>query len=287
MNTLGVSLPWDYLIENSVTEEADVIKTVLGRPDTGLKFLKDIGVGSIELRHLHPSLSDYDMSKAFSLLGEAGVTITIHSEDPPDSENWSISDLFPWFEILENGHFIEQKSIVIALHPLTKKGAGTVEEMREGTIKMIRKLMEKQVGWKHDYHFSLENQRVKGLVDPCTSFDDVLDVWQAVTNSELGICWDMGHGFANHLKNDHSLIPPEDFLKLISHTHIHDLGPGGATHWPFMTESVPLDRFIGLLKSYDYQGTFNLELSFDRYTGIDNIKGLLEQSVSKISRLIN
>lgn len=287
MNKIGVSLPWDYLSENGVTEEAAVVKTVLGRPDTGLKFLKEIGVSSIELRHLHPSLSEHDMSRAFSILAEAGVTITIHSEDPPDTENWTVFDLLPWLEILENGHSIEQQNIVIVLHPLTKKGSGSIHEMRDGTIKMILKLMDKQVGWNHDYHFSLENQRVKGLVDPCTSFDGVLDIWQAVNNRELGICWDMGHGYANHLKNDHSLVPSEDFLKQTVHTHIHDLGPGGATHWPFMTNSVPLDHFIGLLQSYHYQGTFNLELSFDRFSGINNKKELLEQSVSRISKLFN
>ncbi|MBF9017597.1 MULTISPECIES: sugar phosphate isomerase/epimerase [unclassified Oceanispirochaeta] len=285
MNTIGVSLPWDYLTGNSVTKEAAVVKTVLGRPEEGLKFLNEIGVSSIELRHLHKSLSETDMSRAFSLLGEAGVAITIHSEDPPDSDNWSISNLFPWFKILENGHSIDQKRIVIALHPLTKKGSGSVEEMREGTIKMILKLMKKEVGWNHDYHFSLENQRVKGLIDPCTSFDTVLDVWQAVNNNDLGICWDMGHGYANYLKNDHSLIPSEEFLNLTTHTHIHDLGPGGATHWPFLTETVPLDRFIGLLRDKNYKGTFNLELSFDRFIDVENKKGLLEQSVSRISNI--
>lgn len=287
MNSIGASLPWDYLSGKGVTGEAEMTKAVLGEAEEGLAFLKQIGVSSIELRHLHHSLGKEDMKKAFGALGKAGVTITIHSEDPPDSENWSIPDLFPWFNILENDHLIEQKDVVIALHPLTKKDEGTVEEMREGTIKMISKLMRKRADWHHNYHFALENQREKGLIDPCTSFDTVLAVWQAVGQPDLGVCWDFGHGFANHLKNGHPLIPSDDFLKLTTHTHIHDLGPEGQTHWPFMTDQVPLDRFIGLLQDYGYQGTFNLELSFDRYAGMDNIKELLERSVTRIMRLMD
>lgn len=287
MNAIGVSLPWDYISENYVTREACVVRETIGPPSGGLSFLKGLGVTSIELRHLHPKLSHSDMTRTLGILGESDIGITIHSESPPDSDEWSVLDLFPWFKILEENNIVNQDIITVALHPLQDAGSGSVETLRKGTVSMIRKLTELQNNWKQRYHFALENQRVKGLVDPGTTFDEIFAMFSELNRSEVGICWDFGHGYANHIKNGHPLLPPEGFVAAATHTHIHDLGPTGATHWPFSEMAVPLSNYVNLLLSQGYEGTLNLELGFDRFEGVENKIELLELSIDKLIRLRN
>jgi len=286
MNKIGMSLPWDYLSENYITKESTVVKDVLGTPEKGLKLLKSFGVTSIELRHLNPGLKTEAMRRALLRLQESEINISIHSEDPPDSDNWVVTDLFPWRELLEEPGIISQTDITLALHPVTGKGKSSVEKLGSETLRVLSELATIQKDWRPAYHFALENQRVKGLVDPGTTFDSIQTLWSQVDSPAIGICWDFGHGYANHLKNNYPEMPSDKFINAVTHTHIHDLGPSGSTHWPFIENKVPLEKFIGKLKNRNYQGIYNLELGFGRFADIPNRLKAVEKSVSRIKGLI-
>jgi sugar phosphate isomerase/epimerase len=160
-----------------------------------------------------------------------------------------------------------------------------VEDLRLGTIAILRKLVLLQNDWKHRYRFALENQRVKGSVNPGRSFDGILSMCDEIDSPAVGICWDFGHGVANHIKNSLPLYPPKEFLAACIHTHIHDLGPSGATHWPFAENVVPLEDFGGLLVAQAYKGVFNLELGFDRFGAVKGKWDLLAASISRLRQL--
>jgi len=285
VNKIGMSLPWDYLSGNFIAKESLVVKDVLGLPEEGLELLKDFGVESIELRHLRSELSMDDMKRALFQLRKSEFHISIHSEDPPDSDNWSLSDLFPWRKLLEETDIISQSEITLALHPVTGTGKNPVEVLRDQTIKMLSRLSLLQKSWKPDFHFALENQRVKELTDPGTTFDEIYRMWNKHDSPAIGICWDMGHGYANHLKNGHPEIPSDDFINAVTHTHIHDLGPSGSTHWPFIENRVPLELFINRLKERNYKGIYNLELGFNRFESVPGKRRVVEETVQRLVRL--
>ncbi len=96
----------------------------------------------------------------------------------------------------------------------------------------------------------------------------------------------MGHSYANYLKNRYEELPDAIFLKNAIHTHIHDLSDKtGATHWPLIFGNTPVEKYIKKLKAAGYKGTYNLELSTERFSSlnaedsffksIDVIKGIL------------
>jgi len=286
MNKIGVSLPWDYLSENDITREAPEVREVFGPPAEGLDFLKKLGVTSIELRHLELELTKNDMRRSLSRVEESGLEITIHSEDPPDSGNWSVSDLFPWLKIVEETGVLSQTSITIALHPMKASGGTSTETLKNSTVRMISELAERQKNWKLRYHIALENQRVKGMVDPGTSFDAIHSMWKTIDSPEIGVCWDFGHGYANYLKNGHPLMPSDEFINSVTHTHIHDLGPTGATHWPFIEKKVPLEKYIARLKDRGYDGVYNLELGFDRFADIPERRKVIEDTINNVKELL-
>ena len=286
MNAIGVSLPWDYVSEKFITKDSAAVRDTLGLPADGINFLKGLGVSSIELRHLNAALGHDDMVRAISVLGNSGVNISIHAEDLPKSDNWSVHDILPWIDILENEVVLDQDEIVVAIHPQQSSGNESEDDLRLGTIKIIRMLAELQEGWKRDYRFALENQRYRGLADQGTTFDGIHSMWAGIGSPVVGICWDFGHGIANHIKNNQQCIPSDEFLDATIHTHIHDLGPAGSTHWPFARNVVPLEDFASRLAVHGYCGIYNLELGFDRFAEIDGKRELLVANIDRLSQLL-
>ena len=82
--------------------------------------------------------------------------------------------------------------------------------------------------------------------------------------TQAGICFDFGHTFWNV---EHHMLdpePPAEFLQRTIHTHIHDIGTNG-THYPLNVGTVPLAKYVGMLKEAGYSGVYNLELGCHRF----------------------
>ena len=135
---------------------------------------------------------------------------------------------------------------------------------------------------------ALENQRSKNISDPGKSFLEIEGMWKEIDRSNVGICWDMGHCFANYLLDNtlYPIYPHSEFTAAAIHTHIHDLGPDGRTHWIFKENRVPLADFVKRLKAAGYEGVYNLELSFDRFAGEKNQQKLIEETIIKLREMI-
>ncbi len=117
-----------------------------------------------------------------------------------------------------------------------------------------------------------ENQREKGFADPATRFKSISASLSRIQRKEIGTCWDMGHSYANFLKNNYEELPDGIFLENAIHTHIHDLdNKTGATHWPLIFGNTPVERYIEILKKHRYSGLYNLELSTERFSSL-NVK---------------
>jgi len=286
MKKIGVSIPWDYLSGYIVTKEAEILKNIYGKSEIFLKFLKNLEVTHIELRHRKNDMSQIDMESVFQLLSDFSFHITIHGDNPLQGNKWTLDDVFPWIDSFKKIQSNTDDPIMITLHPIT--GPESESEYRVQTISFINRLDDMILNNNLPIKLALENQRSKKVNDPGKSFVEIEGMWREIDRSNVGICWDMGHCFANHLLNNslYPIYPHFEFSAGTIHTHIHDLGPDGRTHWIFKENKVPLADFVNQLKAVGYKGIYNLELSFNRFAGEKNQKELIKETIIKLRDMI-
>ena len=286
MKKIGVSIPWDYISGNIVTTDGEILKQNFGNAADFLKFLKDIEVTHVELRHRKKDMPKSEMKSVFQLLTDSEFQITIHGDSPPEGKIWTINQVFPWIEAFNNTKPSASNPLMVTLHPY--KGKKDKEVYRIQTVEFIRQLSDKIIENNIPIILALENQRNKGFIDPGTSFSEIEQMWKEINRSNVGICWDMGHCYANYLidKTIYPLFPHDKFTKQVTHTHIHDLGPDGRTHWIFKENIVPLADNIEHLKNMGYSGVYNLELSFERFSSEPDQLKLLRDTIIKLREMI-
>jgi sugar phosphate isomerase/epimerase len=285
MKKIGISIPWDYLSGSIETMEASLLEKTYGNAENFLKFIKALGVTYIELRHRKKDMPNVHMEFVFKLLADFNFNITIHGDDL-SYNNWTINDVFPWIEAFKNVNSLISDQLMVTLHPY--KGQASKSEYQVKTIEFIQRLADEIKNYYLPFSLALENQRNKGFVDPGTSFFEVEEMWREINRSNVGICWDMGHCYANYqLDNStYPVYPHNKFTSATTHTHIHDLGPDGRTHWIFKENRVPLKDYIGQLKTAGYKGVYNLELSFDRFAGVKNQTDIVKDTIIKLREMI-
>ena len=281
MNNIGMSLPWDYLCSRIITREAVVLGKNFGSAPEFLNFLRDLGVQSIELRHRHKTLNETDMYRSIETVLYYDMALTIHGDTLPDPGAFNYKKLFPWYKAIDSLYKKEKKNITVTFHPIIND---TNEDVSAQNTSKTLSLIANQDLYP-SFSYALENQRSKGEVDPGITFDGVVHMVSNIPDNPVGICWDMGHSYSNVINFGHALYPPKEFLKRVIHTHIHDIGPTGRTHWPFKENRVPLKENIELLKEHEYQGIYNLELSFDRFAEEKNIMKLVTGSIKILREL--
>jgi len=279
VNKLSVSLPWDYLSDTIKTEEADIIRSRIGPNTEFLQMLKDSGVTAVELRHRYKGISLEEMVRAVSVIKDSELSLSIHGENLIEPDSFKFTEQFPWYEIVNE--LFDNEKIIVTFHPFIRAEPG--KNLSEITVEIFRTLLEQKDF--PPYIYALENQRSKGYEDPGISFSGIVEMVEPLPEDQTGICWDMGHSYSNTVNFDHPLFPSDDFLARVIQTHIHDLGPGGRTHWPFKENKVPLSENIKLLQSFNYRGAYNLELSFDRFSEEKEITSLVLNSVKKLKTL--
>ena len=286
MKKIGVSIPWDYLSDKLIIKESKLLKEIYGKAEIFLNFLKDLDVTHIELRHRKAGMSKDDMESVFKLLYDFKFKISIHGDTPLQGNNWTVNEVFPWLDSYNKIFPHSDDFIIITLHPFT--GSESISTYREQTINFIRRLDDFIKDDNLPIKLALENQRSKKINDPGKSFLEIEGIWKNIGRNNVGICWDMGHCYANYLINKilYPLFPHNEFTNAAIHTHIHDLGPDGRTHWIFKENKVPLADYVEQLKNVGYSGIYNLELSFDRFALERDQQKLLKDTIIKLRKLL-
>lgn len=287
MKKIGISIPWDYLADNIVTEDGSAINITYGHSNQFLSFLKDLEVTHIELRQRRKDISETDMRRVFKRLFDFDLSITIHGDILQEEANQSLSSTLPWLDTYKK-ICRTNSPVMVTLHPLTGSDKDSLPDYNKKTVHLIRNLNKAITNEELPLRLALENQRNKKNRKRGLSFIEIENMWKEINSEITGICWDMGHCVANHRINnkDYPLFPHSAFTSAVTHTHIHDIGPDGSTHWFFKENIVPLDEYIQKLKSADYRGVYNLELSFSRFRSEINQREQLERNILRLKDLI-
>lgn len=274
---VGMSLPPVYLAGPGHARYT----AALGEPEEALAALRRAGVAAVELRAIREDTAPELAREAALRVLAAGLELTVHARLPHPPAPLVLG---PALRELCRALTRRGTPAVVTVHGY-ESAEETREALAEHTVHAARALLEDAERAGIPIRLALElNRKKSGLADPGTAYNDLLDLHARIDHPWLGFCWDLGHTFSNVCQGLLTLPPPEDFLRRVIHTHIHDLGPNGETHWPLTAGRLPLADCVGSLAATGYSGVLNLELEPNRYDPDTDLRAGIFAS---LERLVN
>lgn len=279
---IGVSLPLGILKDDPQTKAQVILLEQYGGRDCFLKELRNQGVGSIELRAINTGILAQEVQTCTQAVFDNGLSCTIHGQ----------------LESVDNGEFFDNINSVVEKFPnvleqliLTVHSPRDSEdngENRKNSVKLLRRFACYALQERMPVHFALENNRIHSNAASIVNCEGVLSIVDEVNLPNVGVCWDFGHVYSNHMNfpNMPELSSPEAFMKKVIHTHIHAYE--GKTHFPFMGDAtLPLLEYCELLKQGGYTGIYNLELDIERFHLKYSPREAFETSISVLKQCLN
>lgn len=228
-------------------------------PENLLRSLRALGVTHVELRSPTAQDTAETLLTAARAVWAAGLAVTLH---------WALPEpLLPFAEscpavlpLLEEAK-LHQPYVTVTVHSHV---TGDETDKRPAAEKTNRQLQLWSVdALRYGFRLALELNRDKKNGDPSVTCEGVLSMLEGLDAQTVGICFDFGHYYSN--TRDASQLPPQAFLRRVTHTHIHAM-ENGVTHYPFGPQAkLPLDAYVQALAGEGYEGIYDLELSFERY----------------------
>ncbi|MBA7551603.1 hypothetical protein ES705_44151 [subsurface metagenome] len=279
----GLSLPYTYLSESTVKTD-EIFISGLGIPDRALTELSS-KIEYIELSNFSTLASTEHIVSAVRKIWKHGLKVSLHPSLPLDVHGKSLTGIYPWLNDLLPEINTNQDELMLNIHALAAI-EGDEEQLRKDTIRNLTYINELILKNTYPLKIAVELNRSKGEVDPCTTYEGVMDICKQVNSPCLGIGWDFGHTYANYQNNLILRVPKENFIEKIIHTHIYDISPEGKTHWPLTMSVVPLEEYLELLKRVNYNGIYMLELQPGRFSEYGNLKELIFSSIDVLKTAI-
>lgn len=247
------------------------VEELAGVPGAPLAQWREWGISVIELRRVDEETPPEEVTRAARRIWSAGLALAIHARLPRMATGATLGKLFLGLsgvlpELRERG-----EEVAVPIHAYAAR-AESESRLAAQTREAVRRAVDAAEREEVPLRFAMELNRVKGPADPSVTYEGVLAL---VEGLPAGICWDFGHGCSNARRGLLAATPPAAFVAAVTHTHIHDIGPSGETHWPLTQGVVPVDAYVAMLASAGYGGILNLELSEERYAGqVDPAEGL-------------
>lgn len=274
--TIGLSLPYSYVSGNPV-ESDSIFKSNFGNPDNALSEFST-HFEYVELGHFGIHSPADQIVSAVRKIWDHGLKVSLHPALPPQMVGKTLPEIYPWLEQLLPEIEKHQNKLMLNVHALAAK-EGDEQQLRRDTVTNLKWLVRLIETEKQPLKIAIELNRSKGEIDPCTTYDGVLDIYNQVNSPILGIGWDIGHTYVNYQNGLIPRLPQEEFLRGIIHTHIHDIGPDGSTHWPLVIGTVPLEEYMSQLYQRGYDGLYIIELQPQRFAHYGDIKKLVLKSI--------
>lgn len=282
MNRVGFSLPVDYP-EGGSSKSARVFTELLGPFNRALPVLLDAGVQSVELRTIRPGVNVGELPNFIRTMASEGIFVTLHGLLPVEGGCVGDESAFPLWLVADDILAFQGQCVVTVHARFARDQSRTEAELMDRTVADLRALAEETERRGGMFQYALEINKMKSRVDPSFAWENVARMVRRIDHPLAGICWDYGHSHYNHLADNLSEEPPEDFLDCVVHTHVHDLGPAHGTHWPLTEGIVPVEKFCHMLSDNGYRGDFNMELDPVRYASEIHVKERILESVRILS----
>lgn len=276
---IGMSLATRYLSGDTETLET----RLFGRPEMFLETLARSGVDSIEMRTISADTPPQTALNALERVWAAGLEVTIHGTLPPLSAGSNWQEALPGFikAVERLAEHDPHSPCPVTVHAYSTHGYAP-ETLAKSTAERLTAMAEWLDTEQLPVELMLELNRAKNSPDPSTTYEGVLSMHEQVAHRRLGICWDFGHTYANVRNGLMNSTPPPDFVRAVGHTHIHDLGATGRTHWPLDEGRLPLSDYVRSLRETGYNGVWNLELSPDRFVDEGDVKERVLESAERL-----
>ncbi len=278
---IGLSLSPNLLTGKPIKEQEKKLLSTFNGITGFLSELKSRNVSSIEIRTILPNTEECQAKEAIDTVLSYGFNISIHGKLIEIGED-TFKSCYPALDYLLRKYKQYQDKLIVVIHAFTSYETG-IDELVNNSVTALQKWLLHTKA--ESLSFAVEINRAKeGRNDSCTTSEGVLRIVDRIEDSRVGICFDMGHTYYNIQRDPKYYEITEAFLKKVIHTHIHGLGEGG-THCTLTPEdSLPLVKFLKMLNSVSYDGIYNLELSFEKFS-MDNVAKELINSIDKLSAL--
>lgn len=256
-----------------------------------LDFIKARGVSSIEIRIYEQQANFAHFQESIDLIWSKGFALTIHGDLTGALSGNEFDDLYPSLTPLLQKVKDFQSEIIIPIHAYQSLDLSS-HILKSHTIDLFNKWISIIKDENLPIYFALENNRMKELNDPCNHLNGVTEIIDKINSPHLGICWDMGHYYSNIVHDlekdvDYDNDIKNEFFNKVIHTHIHGLNEKNTTHFPLTNEeSLPLEKYVALLKDMGYEGVYNLELSFERWDTGHEIHYEVARSIERLQQAI-
>jgi sugar phosphate isomerase/epimerase len=261
---VGVSLSPGIFFSEKQTETNQKLIGEFGELKQLFMFFKGLGISHIELRSVSPQDPSDKIFNLAELLWSNGFEITVHASLPAETKPFSLywSNLLPLLKKAKTCG----KTTVITVHSAVSGDDSNKAPAAKKTNDILR-LWSSEVqtlGAK----IALEINRDKQNGDPSVTCGGVLEMLSGTDPNSVGICFDFGHYFSNVRQKGEAAIPSEEFLRRVIHTHIHAL-KNGKTHFSLGADAeLPLPAYTEARVKAGYNGVFNFEPDFPRYTDL-------------------
>jgi sugar phosphate isomerase/epimerase len=135
----------------------------------------------------------------------------------------------------------EQGSTTLILHALADPQLD-LDHNEQGTSEFLSSILDRVTRWSEKVTIALELRayREERASAAATTRESVAQVVRRVGDDRVGICWDIAHDLESRLALGQDWEDPDDdFLEMVRHIHLHDLGPEDEPHYPPVVGRVP------------------------------------------------
>lgn len=269
--------------------------------DNPLQEIANLGLKTVEFS-LEPGFKEEEMQFLLDRCLKSGLKMNLHpytnGEHNPacfkDEEgNVARETGCHFLEISHRASRIQGKRTVLILH-----GASTAEIQDSSLGREEKRFFQERSNrffkWLERY---ADEKKLNVLIvselqiapSPEEHFsrigDSYAEVLKTVEGTKIGLCWDTGHAYFSHLRKGIPLIPPEDFIKRVRHVHLHDVR-AGEDHQPLSAGTIPLPKYLALLRRFNFCGDITLEFSPQAIASVGRFEEVMRDCLRRMKEAL-
>ena len=188
MKKIALSLPYSYLSNSPSSFRDRIFNDIFGPASQFLPAQKNI-LSGIELSNFNSKAPTNQVISACSTVLESGLSVILHCHLPDIIKDGKIDNVYPWFSAVQQEVALKnQGELMLNLHSLSSKDEkATLKELADRTVENLKLIIGKIENAKVPTRIALEINREKGIKDPSTTYECLVEICDRVNSPLLGI----------------------------------------------------------------------------------------------------